>query len=419
MNMAQPKKDIEAPKGALDGLRVLDLTRVLAGPLSAQILADLGADVIKVERPGKGDDSREWAPPFVASPAVSPLDESAYFWTCNRGKRSITLNLASKAGRAVVARLAAESDVLIENYKVGTFERYGLGYEALSRINPKLIYCSITGFGQTGPYSARPGYDTIVQAMGGLMSITGNPDSAPGGGSRKSGVAVADLLTGVYSCVAILAALNERHTSGQGQYIDMSLLDVQVSALSNIGMNYLATGKVPQRAGNRLTTVYPSDGFRCRDGELMLIVGNDEQFRRFCKAMDMPGVSDDQRFSRNEARLAHADELAPLISEALAHRSMAECQALLDAAGVPASPINNIAQVFADPHVVARQMVRDLGQANGQTVRMIANPIRMSRTPPSYRRPPPTLGQHNTEVFREVLGLTEQECADLMRDGAV
>ena len=408
-----------ATHGALDGLRVLDLSRVLAGPMSAQILADLGADVIKVERPGRGDDSREWAPPFVADPVVAPLDESAYFWSCNRGKRSIAVDLSSQSGRALVARLMAQSDVVIENYKVGTLDRYGLGYETQAKVNPKLIYCSITGFGQTGPYSALPGYDTIVQAMGGLMSLTGNPDGAAGGGPRKAGLAVADLMTGLYSCIAILAALNERNTSGLGQHIDMSLLDVQVSALSTVGMSYLTTGKVPQRAGNRLATVYPSDAFRCGDGDLMLIVGNDGQFRRFCNVMDLPGVADDPRFSRNADRLRNADALAPLISRALAPRSMAECQALLDSAGVPASPINNVAQVFANPQVQAREMVRELGQANGQPVKMIANPIRMSRTPPIYKRPPPTLGQHNSEVLRDELGLTEQARKDLAQDGTI
>ena len=413
MNKTAPDKATAAAHGSLDGIRVLDLSRVMAGPLSAQILADLGADVIKVERPGRGDDSREWAPPFVSDPQVSPIDESSYFWTCNRGKRSIAIDLASQSGQAVVARLAAQSDVIIENYKVGTLKRYGLGFEALSDLNPKLIYCSITGFGQTGPYSARPGYDTIIQAMGGLMSVTGNHDSEAGGGPRKSGVAVADMMTALYSCVAILAALNERSTSGRGQFIDMSLLDVQVSALSNLGMNYLATGKVPQRAGNRLTTVYPSDGFRCSDGDLMLIVGNDEQFRRFCAAMEIPDIATDPRYSRNEARLRNADQLAPLIAEAMARKTMAECQSLLDAAGVPASPINNVAQVFADPQVAAREMIRDLGQANGRPVRMIANPIRMSRTPPTYQRPPPQLGQHTEEILRDVLGMSDQECADL------
>ncbi len=391
--------------GALGGLRVLDLSRVLAGPLAAQVLADLGADVIKVERPGRGDDSREWAPPFMSPTPKDPLDESAYFWTCNRGKRSIEIDIASPDGGILAARLAAECDVVIENYKVGTLARYGLDYATLSEANPGLIYCSITGFGQTGPYSARPGYDTIVQAIGGLMSITGNPDGTEGAGPRKSGVAVADQMTALYSTIAILAAVNERHSSGLGQFIDMSLLDVQVAALSNLGMNYLATGKVPQRGGNRLTTVYPSDNFRCSDGDIMLIVGNDAQFCRMCQALGLDGVASDPRFARNEARLRHVEELAPLIGNALATRTIAQCQALLDEAGVPAGPINNVQQVFADPQVIERGMVRELGEAGGKPARIVASPIRMSRTPLTYQRPPPRLGEHGDEILRDVLGV--------------
>lgn len=389
-------------RGALAGLRVLDLSRVLAGPLAAQILADLGADVIKVEREGRGDDSREWAPPYMSAEPEDPLDESAYFWTCNRGKRSIAIDIASEEGSKLAARLAAGCDVVIENYKVGTLARYGLDYATLSKVNPGLIYCSITGFGQTGPYSARPGYDTIVQAIGGLMSITGNPDGTEGAGPRKSGVAVADQMTALYSAIAILAAVNERHASGLGQSIDMSLLDVQVSALSNLGMNYLATGKVPRRGGNRLTTVYPSDNFRCSDGDIMLIVGNDAQFRRMCQALGLDGVANDPRFARNEARLRHVEELAPLIGNAMAGRTIAECQALLDDAGVPAGPINNVEQVFADPQVIERGMVRELGEAGGKPARIVASPIRMSRTSPTYHRPPPKLGEHGDEILNEL-----------------
>ena len=392
-------------KGALGGLRVLDLSRVLAGPLAAQVLADLGADVIKVERPGKGDDSREWAPPFMSPTPTDPLNESAYFWTCNRGKRSIEIDIASPEGGILAARLAAKCDVVIENYKVGTLARYGLDYSTLSQANPGLIYCSITGFGQTGPYSARPGYDTIVQAIGGLMSITGNPDGTEGAGPRKSGVAVADQMTALYSTIAILAAVNERHSSGLGQFIDMSLLDVQVAALSNLGMNYLATGKVPQRGGNRLTTVYPSDNFRCSDGDIMLIVGNDAQFRRMCQALGLDGVATDPRFARNEARLRHVEGLASLIGNAMANRTIAQCQALLDEAGVPAGPINNVQQVFADPQVIERGMVRELGEAGDKPARIVANPIRMSRTPLTYQRPPPRLGEHGDEILRDVLGV--------------
>lgn len=408
-----PHSEVAHARGALDGLRVLDLSRVLAGPLCAQVLADLGADVIKVERPGSGDDSRQWAPPFMSSSPKSPLDESVYFWSCNRGKRSIAVDLASVQGADAVARLAAASDVVIENFKVGTLRRFGLDYKTLAIANPRLIYCSITGFGQTGPDSARPGYDTIVQAMGGLMSITGNPDGTAGAGPRKTGLAVADQMTALYAAVAILAALNERQTSGLGQYIDLSLLDVQVSALTNVGMSHLATGKVPQPAGNRLATVYPSDNFRCRDGDLMIIVGNDQQFQAFCRVMKMPGVAEDPRFSRNEARLRHTEELALLIGAAMASKTMAECQVMLDAAGVPASPINNIEEVFAEPQVIHRQMVKTLGDLNGQAVKTIASPIRMSRTPPSYRRPPPRLGEHSKEVFCELLGMSEQEFKEL------
>ncbi len=390
--------------GVLEGLRVLDLSRVMAGPMAGQVLADLGADVIKIERPGRGDDTREWAPPFIADPPVSPLDESAYFWTCNRGKRSVVADLATDDGQALVARLALRSDAIIENYKVGTLKRYGLDYETLARANPRLIYCSITGFGQTGPYRARPGYDTIVQGMGGLMSLTGNPDGEAGGGPRKSGIAVADLLTALYADVAILAALRERDRSGLGQHIDLSLLDVQVFGLTNIGLNYLATGQVPQRAGNRLATVYPSDSFRCADGDLMIIVGNDEQFRRFCAALGMDGVAEDPRFARNADRLRHADALAPLIARAVAPRRLADCLALVDGAGVPASPINNLAQVFADPQVIARGMVREIDRGAGRTARVIANPIRLSRTPLRNDRPAPNLGEHTEEVMRELAG---------------
>ncbi|TDH60154.1 CoA transferase [Dankookia rubra] len=388
----------QAPGGALDGLRVLDMSRVMAGPLAGQILADLGADVIKVERPGRGDDTREWAPPFVADPPPRPLDDSVCFWTCNRGKRSVVADIAVPEGQALVARLAATSDVLIENYKVGTLAKYGLDYPTLSAANPRLVYCSITGFGQTGPYAPRPGYDTIVQGMGGLMSITGNPDDAPGGGPRKSGIAVADQMTALYADVAILAALRERDRSGLGQHIDMALLDVQVAGLTNLGLGYLATGRVPPRAGNRLATVYPSDSFRCADGDLMIIVGNDAQFRSFCAALRMPEVSADARFARNAGRLRHADVLAPLIGQALRDRSLAECQALFDAAGVPASPINTLAQVFADPQVIARGLVREVARPDGPPVRVIANPIRMSRTPPRSDRPAPRLGEHTDEV---------------------
>jgi len=382
---------------ALHGLRVLDLSRVLAGPLAAQILADLGADVVKVERPGTGDDTRQWAPPAMVHDAASTIDESVYFWSCNRGKRSVTADLADPHGQAMVRGLALQADVLIENYKVGTLARHGLDEASLRRLNPGLVYCSITGFGQTGPYRERPGYDTIVQALGGLMSITGNPDGAPGGGARKSGVAVADQLTALYSTVAILAAIQERSTSGKGQHIDMSLLDVQVAALANIGNNFLATGVVPRRMGNRLATVYPSDNFRCVDGDLMIIVGNDEQFRRFCAALGLSELARDERFTRNSQRLRHEADLAPLLERAFADRTVAECLALLEKAGVPAAPINDMSQVFADPQVEERGLVREVQRPDGRTARWLGNPIRFSRSPVVDARMPPRLGEHSEQ----------------------
>lgn len=380
---------------ALQGLKVIDLSRVLAGPLAAQILADLGADVVKIERPGKGDDTREWAPPFLSANANEPLENSAYFWACNRGKKSLTADIGGDAGRDLVRRLAMDADVLIENYKVGTLARYGLDFETLSKDNPRLIYCSITGFGQTGPYRKKPGYDTIVQAMGGLMSITGSAAViGEGTGPTKSGVAVADQMTALYATVAILAALQERQTSGLGQSIDMSLLDVQVASLTNIGLNYLATGKVPVRQGNRLSTVYPSDTFRCSDGEIMLIVGNDEQYKRFCEAMGVPELAFDVRFASNAARLQHVTELDPLIRQAFARMSVLDCQLALDAVGVPAAPINNLEAVFKDPQVVARGMVRKTIREDGSEVRSLANPIRMSRSAVLDDRGAPRLGAH-------------------------
>jgi crotonobetainyl-CoA:carnitine CoA-transferase CaiB-like acyl-CoA transferase len=381
------------PLPALEGLRVLDLSRVLAGPLTAQIFADLGADVIKIERPGRGDDTREWGP--CTDTAGSLLNESVYFWSCNRGKRSVTADLASDSGRALVSQLADSADVVIENYKVDTLSRYGLDYQTLARRNPRLIYCSITGFGQTGPYRQRPGYDTIIQALGGLMSITGDAEGGPGAGPRKAGLAVTDQLTALYAAVGILAALRERDLSGLGQHIDMALLDVQVAALTNIGMNYLATGEIPKAMGNRLSTVYPSDNFRCKDGEVMLIVGNDQQFDNFCRAMDLPEVSSDNRFSHNAKRLANVATLGPILAAAFRRRTVAESLAALDMAGVPAAPINNVGEVFENPQVVARNLVRQTSTSDGKIIRTLANPIRFSRSPMRDDQAPPLLGEHS------------------------
>lgn len=394
-NQASADKQLSA--GALHGLRVVDLSRVMAGPLCAQIMADLGADVIKVERPEHGDDSRSWGPPFIDD------DLSAYFWSCNRGKRSVISDIASQQGQNFIRWLASEADVLIENFKVGSLEKYGLDYESLRQINPRLIYCSITGYGQTGPYRKRPGYDSVIQALGGLMSITGRPDEHPGGGPIKVGVAVTDITTATYSTIAILAAVNERHRSGLGQHIDMSLLDVQVASLANIGVNYLTSNEVPQRMGNRLPTVYPSDVFRCADAEdIMIIVGNDEQFRRFCVAIDMEGLEQDKRFSRNKDRVLHADALQEIVAQKIFNRKADEWGKEFELAQVPFSLINRISQVFNDPQVRARGLVVSLKTAAGKEAPTLANPIRMSRTPPIYERRPPTLGEHTAEVIKRL-----------------
>ena len=408
-----------AAPSALQGIRVIDMSRVMAGPSAAQILADLGADVIKIERPGAGDDSRAWGPPFLADAAGAATSESAYFSSANRGKRSITIDVAAPAGQDIVRRLAAMSDVVIENFKVATLDRYGLGYAALSALNPRLIYCSITGFGHTGPYKSRPGYDTIMQAMGGLMSVTGHADGRPGAGPIKSGVAVTDVMTGLYASIAILAALQYRNSSGKGQHIDLALLDVQVASLVNIGMNYLASGKVPARVGNRLPTLYPSDAFRCADGYMMLIVGNDRQFERFCKAAGIPGVATDPRFVSNALRLRHADDLAPLIEVALRKRNVGEWIALLEEHGVACGPINDLAQVFDDPQVRAREMVVTLDHPLAGKLKTIANPIHFSDSKIRYGNAPPTLGQHTASILHDLLGIDHEEIGRLAESGVI
>jgi crotonobetainyl-CoA:carnitine CoA-transferase CaiB-like acyl-CoA transferase len=404
---------------ALSDIRVLDMSRVLAGPLCGQLLADLGADVIKIERPVSGDDSRAWGPPFLPDQVGEPTRESAFYLSCNRGKRSVTVDLATPAGRELIRKLAAASDVLIENYKVGTLEKYGLGYADLSAVNPKLVYCSITGFGQTGPYRARPGYDTIVQALGGLMSITGQPDGAPGAGPVRVGIALTDTMTALYATIAVQAALSRRARSGLGEHLDLSLLDVQVSALSAVAMNYLVSGKVPTRRGNRLPTVYPSDTFRCEDGYVMLIVGNDRQFTRLASTIGLADLANDPRFRTNEARVQNADALAGIIGEKLEARPVRDWLAALEAAQVPCAPINDIAQVFEDPQVVARGMRVELPHPLAGAVPGIANPIRFGDEPMQSDRAPPTLGQHTQEVLEEVLGLDHAALEALRASGAL
>ena len=412
----------------LAGVRVLDLSRVLAGPWCTQTLADLGADVIKVERPPGGghpggDDTRGWGPPFLKGHDGADTAEAAYYLGTNRNKRSITIDIAKEAGQALIRTLALRSDVFVENYKVGDMARYGLDADSLLALNPALVYCSITGFGQTGPYRDRAGYDYAVQGIGGLMSVTGPSraeiaDDQPGGGPQKVGVAVADLFTGMYATVAIQAALRHRDRTGQGQSIDMALLDTQVAMLANLGANYLATGVAPQRAGNAHQNIVPYQVFEVADGHLILAVGNDSQFVKFCGVAGLRDIPTDPRFARNAERVCHRTVLVPLLAAVMKTRTRADWLAALEAAKVPCGPINNLAEVFADPQVRARGMTTEIAHPLSKSVRLVASPMRLSATPVQYRRAPPLLGQHTSEVLRE-LGLATAEIDALRAAGTV
>ena len=390
--------------GALTGLKVLDLSRVLAGPWAGQMLADLGADVVKVERPEVGDDTRAWGPPYLRDADGRDTSEAAYFLSANRNKRSITIDFTQAEGQQQVRELVAEADVLIENFKVGGLAAYGLDYVSLQQLNPRLIYCSITGFGQTGPYAKRAGYDFMIQAMGGLMSVTGKAAGEEGAGPVKVGVALTDILTGLYASNAVLAALAERERSGQGQYIDLALLDVQVACLGNQALNYLTTGVPPQRLGNAHPNIVPYQDFPTADGDFILTVGNDGQFRRFCEVAGHPEWASDARFASNAQRVAHRAELIPLIRQATVFRTTAEWIIALERAGVPCGPINDLAQVFADEQIKARGVQITLPHALSGEVALVANPIRLSRTPVEYRTAPPLLGEHSAEVLADWLG---------------
>lgn len=390
--------------GALAGLRVLDLSRVLAGPWAGQILADLGAEVIKVERPGRGDDTRHWGPPFLKDPLGANTGESAYFLSANRNKQSIAVDFTQPDGQQILRDLAVKSDVVLENFKVGGLSAYGLDYASLSALNPELIYCSITGFGQSGPYAQRAGYDFLIQGLGGLMSLTGHPDDDEGGGPVKTGVALVDILTGLYATVAVLAALNHRTQTGEGQHIDMALLDVEVACLANQAMNYLVSGESPTRLGNAHPNIVPYQAFPTADGDMILTIGNDAQFRRFCEVADRLDWVNDPRFATNQARVVHRMELVPLIRQVTVFRRTEEWIALLEAVGVPCGPINSVAQVFADKQVAARNLAFTMAHPLGQTVPQVASPMRLSRTPVEYRRPPPLLGEHTEQVLRYLLG---------------
>ena len=402
--------------GALAGLKVLDLSRVLAGPWASQLLGDLGADVIKVEKPGAdgkgGDDTRGWGPPWLADGAGKPTTDAAYFLCTNRNKRSLTVDMTRPEGQAILRELAAQSDVVLENFKVGGLKAYGLDYASLAALNPKLVYCSITGFGQDGPYAARAGYDFLIQGMGGLMSVTGRADDEEGAGPQKVGVALTDILTGLYAIIAIQAALAHREQSGRGQHIDLALLDVQVACLANQAMNYLVSGRAPRRMGNGHPNIVPYQDFPTAAGDMILAIGNDGQFARFCDIAGHAAWAADPRFASNAARVSNRGELIPLLRQATVMKTTAQWIALLENAAVPCGPINDLAAVFADPQVLHRGLRVDLPHAAGGTAPQVANPIRFSATPIGYRHAPPLLGQ-DTEAILGELGRSAEDIAAL------
>ncbi|MEJ7932325.1 CaiB/BaiF CoA-transferase family protein [Ramlibacter sp. AN1015] len=403
--------------GALSHLRVLDLSRVLAGPWCSQNLADMGAEVIKVERPGRGDDTRGWGPPWIAvsdaEGAAGASRDSTYYAAANRGKKSITLDIARPEGQAIVRRLAAMSDVLIENYKIGDLKRYGLDYATLSAINPRLVYCSITGYGQDGPSAHKPGYDFVFQALGGLMSITGERDDLPGGGPQKAGIAIADVMTGMYASIAILAALQHREVSGAGQYIDMALLDCIVALGGNQVTGYFATGEPPRRYGNAHASLVPYQVFAVADGEIVVAVGNDGQWLQYCAAIERPDLAADPRWTKVTGRITGRNELVPELARTMLTRSRAEWLERLEARGVPCGPINDYEQVFQDPQVRHRGLRVDVPRGDGTVVSTIASPLRLTATPPVVERAPPRLGDSTEDVLTSLLGLTSDDVAAL------
>ena len=404
---------------SLNGVRVLDLSRVFSGPWAAQMLADFGADVIKVERPGRGDDVRHQGLK-VKDGEGRETKETSSFIAMNRGKRSITVDMAQAAGQQLIRELAAQCDILIENFKAGDLVRYGLDYAAMREVNPRLVYCSISGFGQTGPYSHLPGYDPIFQSMSGLMSITGHADEEPGGGPMRVGYSVGDITAGFYAVSAILAALRHRDVvSGEGQHIDLALLDAQVAAISHVAMMYLVTGQQPPRLGNASPITCPWQSFDCADGQIVIAVGNDSQFVKFCEVLGAPELATDPRFVTNPQRAKNRTVLVPLLADIMKSRSVGEWYAAFDAAGVPSGPINGFAEVFADPQICHREMLMQLPHASAGTVPQVANPVRFSATPIAYHRAPPVLGQHTSEVLRDVLSLDDERIAALQRDKVI
>lgn len=405
--------------GPLHGIRVLDLSRVLAGPWCTQIFADLGAEVIKVERPGQGDDTRHWGPPWLTDQEGEQTPESSYYLSANRGKHSITIDIGSTEGRDLVRELAAQSDILVENFKTGDLAKKGLGYDELRVDNPGLIYCSITGFGQTGPMSDDPGYDYLIQAQSGLMSVTGVPDGMPGAGPQRVGLATADLTTGMNSAIAVLAALHHRNATGEGQRIDMALLDVQVSWMANQAQSYFCSGNAPTRTGEYHASLVPYQPFPATDGQLIIAVGNDAQFQRLCNALDLPELADDPKFATNPARIGNRVELIEQLKASTLKHSCSALQALLRDIKVPCGPIQTIDEVFSDPQVLARNMVVEVSHPKYGPVKTVANPIKYSSTTLEYLKAPPSLGEDTQFVLRNVLGKSDAQIAQLSASGVL
>lgn len=406
------------PPGPLSHLKVLDLSRILAAPWAGQVLADLGAQVIKVERPGAGDDTRAWGPPFLKDANGEDTTEAGYYLAVNRGKRSITLSIDRPEGQEVVRRLVKDCDILLENYKTGTLARYGLDAASLRAINPRLIYVSVTGFGQTGPRREQPAYDFLIQAMGGMMSVTGERDGLPGGGPQKVGIPIVDLMTGMYTATSVLAAVACRDQTGVGCAIDIGMLDVQVATLANQAMNHLVSGKVPARTGNAHPNIQPQDVYACADGAIILVVGNDGQFAKLCQVLGCAPWADDPRFARNEQRVNHLGVLAPLLREQFSRWPRETLLAALAKAGVPSGAINDVREVFEDPQVKAREMLRHVPHPSGVDVPLVASPMRFDGLPLPIRRAPPLLGQHTDEILEE-LGYTPEEAAHLKLTGVL
>lgn len=404
---------------ALGHIRVLDLSRVLAGPWCSQNLADLGADVIKIERPGTGDDTRAWGPPYAKDEHGHDTKEAAYYLCANRGKRSVTVDIASAEGQELLRELAQHSDVVLENFKVGHLKRYGLDYESIRAVKPDIVYCSVTGFGQDGPYAHRAGYDFLIQGMGGLMSITGERDDLPGGGPQKAGVAITDLMTGMYATVAILAALTHRDRTGEGQHIDMALLDTQVAMLANMGSNYLNSGKPPKRWGNAHANIVPYQTFACKDGHIIVATGNDGQYQKFVEVGGRPELGSDERFATNPLRVKNRDLLVPILAEMVAAKTRGEWIEELEAVGVPCGPINDLHDVFENPQVKARGVAIDMPHPSAGKVKLVRSPMKLSATPAEADLPPPLLGQHTDEVLREVLGHSDEDIAKLRARGVL